>query len=112
MAESTTKTIYRCLSLGAGVQSSVLALLLSQQDPRLVELGYPKPDIAVFADTGWEPDYVIPIWSGSKVSWIIHLSVCRLATFGRISSWAVLSPAIALWMCHSTWFMEMARREC
>lgn len=58
MAESTTKTIYRSLSLGAGVQSSVLALLLSRGDPRLVELGYPKPDIAVFADTGWEPDYV------------------------------------------------------
>jgi 3'-phosphoadenosine 5'-phosphosulfate sulfotransferase (PAPS reductase)/FAD synthetase len=49
---------YRALSLGAGVQSSVLALLLSQSDPRLVNLGYPKPDVAIFADTGWEPDYV------------------------------------------------------
>lgn len=49
---------YRALSLGAGVQSSVLALLLSQSDPRLVEQGYSMPDIAIFADTGWEPDYV------------------------------------------------------
>ena len=48
----------RALSLGAGVQSSVLALLLSREDPRLAELGYPKPNIAIFADTGWEPDYV------------------------------------------------------
>ena len=50
--------VYRVLSLGAGVQSSVLALLLSRSDPRLLEMGYPKPDIAIFADTGWEPEYV------------------------------------------------------
>ena len=49
---------YRVLSLGAGTQSTVLALLLSQADSSLAEAGYPKPDIAVFADTGWEPDYV------------------------------------------------------
>ena len=54
----TGNVVYRALSLGAGVQSSVLALLLSRSDPRLVELGYPKPDVAVFADTGWEPEYV------------------------------------------------------
>ena len=40
------------------MQSSVLALLLSRSDARLTELGYPKPDVAIFADTGWEPDYV------------------------------------------------------
>lgn len=49
---------YRALSLGAGVQSSVLALLLSRQDTALGALGYPKPDCAIFADTGWEPGYV------------------------------------------------------
>ncbi len=50
--------VYRVLSLGAGVQSSVLALLLSRSDPSLLEMGYPKPDVAIFADTGWEPKYV------------------------------------------------------
>ena len=40
------------------MQSSVLALLLSRSHPRLIELGYSKPDVAVFADTGWEPNYV------------------------------------------------------
>ena len=50
--------VYRVLSLGAGTQSTVLALLLSQSDSRLAEAGYPKPDVAVFADTGWEPEYV------------------------------------------------------
>ena len=55
---NTTTVTCRALSLGAGVQSSVLALLLSREDPRLVELGYSKPDTAIFADTGWEPNYV------------------------------------------------------
>lgn len=36
------------LSLGAGVQSTTLALLAA-------EGGLPKPDVAIFADTGWEP---------------------------------------------------------
>lgn len=58
MVVKTSTVTYRALSLGAGVQSSVLALLLSRSHPRLVDSGYPKPDVAVFADTGWEPDYV------------------------------------------------------
>ena len=58
MVVKTSTVTYRALSLGAGVQSSVLALLLSRSHPRLIDLGYPKPDVAVFADTGWEPDYV------------------------------------------------------
>lgn len=36
------------LSLGAGVQSTTIALLA-------VEGALPKPDVAIFADTGWEP---------------------------------------------------------
>lgn len=39
------------LSLGAGVQSTTLALLA-------VEGVLPKPDAAIFADTGWEPKAV------------------------------------------------------
>lgn len=38
----------RALSLGAGVQSTTLALLA-------IEGELPKPDVAIFADTGWEP---------------------------------------------------------
>ncbi len=58
MVVKASTVTYRALSLGAGVQSSVLSLLLSRSDPRLVELGYPMPNAAVFADTGWEPEYV------------------------------------------------------
>ncbi|ETA02416.1 hypothetical protein CcI156_10935 [Frankia sp. CcI156] len=38
----------RVLSLGAGIQSTTLALLA-------VEAALPRPDAAIFADTGWEP---------------------------------------------------------
>lgn len=53
---------YTALSLGAGVQSSVLALLLDKHRTggsyRLDKLGYDRPDIAIFADTKWEPRYI------------------------------------------------------
>ena len=42
----------RALSLGAGVQSTTLALMASHG-----EIG-PMPDCAIFADTGWEPQAV------------------------------------------------------
>lgn len=44
---------FRSLSLGAGVQSTVLALMAERG-----EHGLPKPDVAIFADTGWEPPSV------------------------------------------------------
>ena len=43
----------RVLSLGAGVQSTVLALMADRGQYDL-----PKPDLAIFADTGWEPKAV------------------------------------------------------
>ena len=39
----------RCLSLGAGVQSTTMALMAARGELT------PMPDIAIFADTGWEP---------------------------------------------------------
>ena len=42
----------RIISLGAGVQSTVLALMASKG-----EIG-PMPDCAIFADTGYEPQGV------------------------------------------------------
>ena len=41
---------FKSLSLGAGVQSTVLALMAERG-----EYGLEKPDVAIFADTGWEP---------------------------------------------------------
>ena len=42
----------RSLSLGAGVQSTTVALMAAHG-----EIG-PLPDCAIFADTGWEPQAV------------------------------------------------------
>jgi hypothetical protein len=42
---------FEYLSLGAGVQSTAIALLAE-------EGVIPKPDVAIFADTGWEPTEV------------------------------------------------------
>lgn len=47
------RRIVKVLSLGAGIQSSALALMA---DRDLYNL--PKPDLAIFADTGWEPPEV------------------------------------------------------
>jgi hypothetical protein len=50
--EQATGIRLRVLSLGAGVQSTTLALMAAHG-----EIG-PMPDCAVFADTGWEPKAV------------------------------------------------------
>ena len=39
----------RVISLGAGVQSTTMALLAAHGEIQ------PMPDAAIFADTGWEP---------------------------------------------------------
>lgn len=57
---------FKILSLGAGVQSTVLALMAD----RGVH-GLEKPDIAIFADTGWEPQsvYTHLDWLESELSY-------------------------------------------
>lgn len=52
-ARLRNRTPYRILSLGAGVQSTCLALMAEAG-----EYDLPKPDLAIFADTGWEPQAV------------------------------------------------------
>ncbi len=54
------------LSLGAGTQSTVMALMAEQGYN-----GMPKPDLAIFADTGWEPPAVYEHleWLKSQLSY-------------------------------------------
>ena len=54
------------LSLGAGTQSTVMALMAEQGYD-----GMPKPDLAIFADTGWEPPEVYEHleWLKSQLSY-------------------------------------------
>lgn len=58
----------RSLSLGAGVQSTVLALMAEQG-----YAGLEKPDLAIFADTGWEPPHIYEHldWLQSQLSYEI-----------------------------------------
>ena len=61
---------YRVLSLGAGAQSTVMALMAESG-----EFGLEKPDIAIFADTGWEPPAVYEhlAWLKEQVSFEIRV---------------------------------------
>ena len=58
------------LGLGAGVQSTVMALMAETG-----YLGMEKPDFAIFADTGWEPPAVYETleWLKGKLSYPIHV---------------------------------------
>ena len=57
----------RVLSLGAGVQSTVMALMVESGE-------LPMVDCAIFADTGWEPKEVYEHldWLESKLSFPVH----------------------------------------
>lgn len=61
----------RVLSLGAGVQSTTLALMAAHG-----EIG-PMPDCAIFADTGWEPqavyEYLEWLTSGNVLPFPVHI---------------------------------------
>ncbi len=61
---------FRILSLGAGVQSSVLALMADRG-----AYGLAKPDLAIFADTGWEPPevYTHLDWLQTELSYEIAI---------------------------------------
>ena len=68
--ERNEKPTLRILSLGAGVQSSTMALMADQG-----AFGV-KPDAAVFADTGWEPKTVIDHlnYLKTKLSYPVHIT--------------------------------------
>ena len=62
----------QALSLGAGVQSTVMALMAEEGYD-----GFEKPDFAIFADTGWEPPgvYAHLAWLETQLSFpVIRVS--------------------------------------
>lgn len=56
------------ISLGAGVQSSVMSLMFAEGELK------PMPDCAIFADTGGEPEYVYTWldWLETKLPFPVH----------------------------------------
>lgn len=61
----------RVISLGAGVQSTTMALMAAHGELT------PMPDCAIFADTGWEPkpvyDHLDWLRSGNVLSFPVHV---------------------------------------
>ena len=69
----TKEPTMRILSLGAGVQSSCLALMAQEG------LTNHKPDYMIFADTGWEPSFVYEHVEYLKKA----ITICPLITVER-----------------------------
>ena len=103
---------FRSLSLGAGVQSTVLALMAERGEHDL-----PKPDVAVFADTGWEPPSVYDHldWLEKQVSFeIVRVSAGNikdniLAGKGTEHRKYLGIPA---WLTNTDGSKSVAARQC
>ncbi len=104
----------RVLSLGAGVQSTTLALMAAHG-----EIG-PMPDCAIFADTGWEPaavyDHLAWLMSPNVLPFPVHVisggdirgDLLRAATGQR---WASI-PAFTRTVKGGRFDIGMIRRQC
>lgn len=102
----------RCLSLGAGVQSTTLALMAARG-----EIG-PMPDCAIFADTGWEPREVyvhldrlsaaLPFPVYSVTAGNIRADIEAKATNGKPRRFA----AVPWWTTGKDGRAALGRRQC
>ena len=104
----------RVLSLGAGVQSTTLALMAAHG-----EIG-PMPDCAVFADTGWEPaavyDHLAWLRSGNVLPFPVHVVSggdirADLLRAGTGERWASI-PAFTRTVRGIRIEVGMIRRQC
>ena len=69
LSAANAKRVVNVLSLGAGVQSTVMALMAEEG-----YAGMTRPDFAIFADTGWEPQTVYEHldWLETQLSYPVH----------------------------------------
>ncbi len=104
----------RVLSLGAGVQSTTLALMAAQG-----EIG-PMPDCAIFADTGWEPkavyNHLAWLMSSNVLPFPVHIVRngdirADLLTAGAGGRWASI-PAFTSTITRGRVKIGMIRRQC
>ena len=99
------------LNLGAGVQSSVLALMLDKG-----ELG-PKPDVAIHADTKSDPPNVSEMveWLSNNLSYPVNVvsagNVAEDLYFYRNST-GQQSNSPPLYIKHTNGKIGMGRRQC
>ena len=109
----------RVLSLGGGVQSATLSLLVQRG-------GFvPRPDVAVFADTGWERDRTLEMvaWIASAVDWpVVRVTATRRdgseanirddLMAGRNSTGQPFVAVPQFTVDHSDGSRGMGRRQC
>jgi hypothetical protein len=101
----------RVLSLGAGVQSTTLALAAARGD-----IG-PMPNCAIFADTGWEPAAVMRHldWLRTRLPFPVHIVSAgniRQAVLDRRKPSAGRIAAIPWFMINPDGSKGMGRRQC
>ena len=104
----------RALSLGAGVQSTTLALMAAHG-----EVG-PMPDCAIFSDTGWEPravyDHLAWLMSPNVLPFPVHIVRggdirADLLRAGSGARWASI-PAFTRTVRRGRVGVGMIRRQC
>lgn len=114
LAPSPPSIRLRVLSLGAGVQSTTLALMAAHG-----QIG-PMPDCAVFADTGWEPaavyDHLAWLCSGNVLPFPVHVVSggdirADLLRAGTGERWASI-PAFTRTVRGIRVEVGMIRRQC
>lgn len=101
----------RVLSLGAGVQSTTLALAASRGD-----VG-PMPDLAIFADTQWEPARVRRHldWLRNRLTFpVIEVSAgdIRADILARANTTGGRFAAVPWFIRNPTGTIGMGRRQC
>ena len=100
------------ISFGAGVQSTVMLLMAD------LEIITPRPEAAIFADTGWEPDTIY-----RHIEWM--KTVCTIPiitvssgknlyndTMKGVGKSGTLGTPIPVWMLDSRGNIGINKREC
>ena len=100
----------RVLSLGAGVQSSTLALMIARQE-------LPPVDCAIFSDTGWEPAAVYEWlgWLKTQLPFPVHrvsAGNLRQDTMDRSNSTGQRFAAVPWYTLNRDGSKGMGRRQC
>jgi hypothetical protein len=104
-------TKLRTLSLGAGVQSTTLALMAAHG-----EIG-PMPDCAIFSDTGWEPRVVYDHLARLREALpfpvhVVSAGNLREDTLARSKTLATRVAAVPWFMRMPNGDEAMGRRQC
>jgi hypothetical protein len=109
---TTNKEIKRLtiLSLGAGVQSTTMALMAEHGE-------IDKPDYAIFADTQWEPDHVYKHleWLRTKLTYPVHIVTggnIRQDLINGVNSTGHVFASVPFHTINPDGTKGMSRRQC